>query len=108
MLDLARPDENWWLSFATDTAPELAEALLEHPDGYRLPAIGRALIPLDGHAARLVEELPAASARLRLSDDAAHALTEIKQGTSTASASGGMRSPTTSSCAATGAGSTGS
>jgi SWI/SNF-related matrix-associated actin-dependent regulator of chromatin subfamily A-like protein 1 len=79
VLDLARPDDNWWLSFATDTAPELAQALLEHPDGYRLPAIGRALIPLDGQAARLVEELPAASSRLRLSDDAAHALTEIKQ-----------------------------
>jgi SWI/SNF-related matrix-associated actin-dependent regulator of chromatin subfamily A-like protein 1 len=80
VLDLARPDENWWLSFATDTAPELAEALLEHPAGYRLPAIGRALIPLDGHAARLVEELPAAASRLRLTDDAAHALTEVKQG----------------------------
>jgi hypothetical protein len=80
VLDLARPDENWWLSFATDTAPELAEALLEHPAGYRLPAIARALIPLDGQAARLVEELPAAGSRLRLTDDAAHALTEIKQG----------------------------
>jgi hypothetical protein len=82
VLDLARPDENWWLSFATDTAPELAQALLEHPDAYRLPAIGRGLIPLDPHAAQLVEGLPAASARLRLSDDAAHALTEVKQGTS--------------------------
>ncbi len=82
VLDLARPDENWWLSFATDIAPELAEALLEHPDGYRLPAIGRALIPLDSHAARLVEELPATGSRLRLTDDAAHALTEIKQGVS--------------------------
>jgi SWI/SNF-related matrix-associated actin-dependent regulator 1 of chromatin subfamily A len=80
VLDLARPDENWWLSFATDTAPELAEALLEHPAGYRLPAVARALIPLDGQAARLVEELPAAGSRLRLTDDAAHALTEIKQG----------------------------
>jgi hypothetical protein len=84
VLDLARPDENWWLSFATDTAPELVTALLEHPDAYRLPAIGRALIPLDEHAARLVEELPAATARLRLTDDAAHALTEIKQGPSPA------------------------
>jgi hypothetical protein len=82
VLDLARPDENWWLSFATDAAPELAEALLEHPDAYRLPAIGRGLIPLDGQAAQLVEALPAASARLRLTDDAAHALTEIKQGAS--------------------------
>jgi SWI/SNF-related matrix-associated actin-dependent regulator of chromatin subfamily A-like protein 1 len=84
VLDLARPDENWWLSFATDTAPELSQALLEHPDGYRLPAIGRALIPLDAHAARLVEELPAGASRLRLTDDAAHALTEIKQGAATA------------------------
>ena len=82
VLDLARPDENWWLSFATDTAPELVEALLEHPDGYRLPAIARALIPLDRHAARLVEKLPAAGSRLRLTDDAAHALTEIKNSAS--------------------------
>jgi SWI/SNF-related matrix-associated actin-dependent regulator of chromatin subfamily A-like protein 1 len=80
LLDLARPDENWWLSFATDTTSELPEALLEHPEGYRLPAIGRGLIPLDAQAARLVEELPAAPARLRLSDDAAHALTELKNG----------------------------
>jgi hypothetical protein len=82
VLDLARPDENWWLSFATDTTSELPEALLEHPDGYRLPAIGRGLIPLDAHAARLVQELPAAPTRLRLTDDAAHALTEIKNGAS--------------------------
>jgi hypothetical protein len=84
VLDLARPDENWWLSFATDTAPGLAQALLEHPDAYCLPAIGRALIPLDGHAARLVDELPKPSSRLRLTDDAAHALTEIRQGRSAA------------------------
>ncbi len=81
VLDLARPDENWWLSFPTDTAPELAQALLKHPDGYSLPAIARALIPLDSQAARLVEELPTGPSRLRLTDDAAHALTEIKQGT---------------------------
>jgi SWI/SNF-related matrix-associated actin-dependent regulator 1 of chromatin subfamily A len=82
VLDLARPDENWWLSFATDTTSEIPELLLEHPGGYRVPAIGRGLIPLDRHAAQLVEELPAAPARLRLSDDAAHALTEIKNGAS--------------------------
>ena len=94
VLDLARPDENWWLSFATDTAPELAEGLLEHPGGYRLPAIGRALIPLDGDAARLVAELPAAGSRLRLTDDAAHALTEIKNGASDgASSAPGRNTP---------------
>jgi SWI/SNF-related matrix-associated actin-dependent regulator 1 of chromatin subfamily A len=81
VLDLARPDESWWFSFATDTAPELAQALLEHPDAQQLPAIGRGLIPLDERAARIVEELPAGLSRLRLTDDAAHALTEIKQGT---------------------------
>jgi SWI/SNF-related matrix-associated actin-dependent regulator of chromatin subfamily A-like protein 1 len=91
VLDLARPDENWWLSFATDTAPELAESLLEHPGGYRLPAIARALIPLDDHAAHLVEELPAAPARLRLTDDAAHALTEIKNGASDGASSAPRR-----------------
>jgi SWI/SNF-related matrix-associated actin-dependent regulator 1 of chromatin subfamily A len=95
VLDLARPDENWWLSFATDTTSELPELLLEHPGGYRLPAIGRGLIPLDARAAQLVEELPAAPTRLRLSDDAAHALTEIKNGASDgASDASGRGSPT--------------
>ena len=68
VLDLVRPDGEWWLSFATDAAPELVQALLEHPAGYSLPAIGRALIPLDEHAARLVAELEAQGARLRLTE----------------------------------------
>ena len=32
VLDVARPDESWWLTFATDRAPTLVAALLEHPD----------------------------------------------------------------------------
>src|SRR5277367_4712944 len=28
LIDLARPDENWWLSFATDAAPTLLAPLL--------------------------------------------------------------------------------
>lgn len=79
VLDLARPDESWWLTFATDRAPEIVSALLEHPDAAELPTIGRALIPLDEQAARLVDTLPASAGRLRLSEDAAHALTEISQ-----------------------------
>jgi len=82
VLDVARPNESWWLTFATDRAPALVAALLEHPDSHELPAIGRALIPLDEHAARLVDELPADAGRLRLSEDAAHALTEVAQGPS--------------------------
>jgi SWI/SNF-related matrix-associated actin-dependent regulator 1 of chromatin subfamily A len=88
VLDVARPDESWWLTFATDRAPDVVAALLEHPDAYQHPTIGRGLIPLDEHAARLVDTLPASAGRLRLSEDAAHALTEITQG---AGADGSVR-----------------
>src|ERR1035437_1951846 len=30
LIELARPDEDWWLSFATDLAPGAVERLLEH------------------------------------------------------------------------------
>jgi SWI/SNF-related matrix-associated actin-dependent regulator 1 of chromatin subfamily A len=79
VLDLARPDESWWLTFATDRAPGIVAALLEHPDACQLPKIGRALIPLDEQAGLLVDTLPAGAGRLRLSEDAAHALTEVSQ-----------------------------
>jgi hypothetical protein len=79
VLDVARPNESWWLTFATDRAPEVVAALLEHPDAHELPTIGRALIPLDVEAARLVDTVPAGAGRLRLSEDAAHALTEVSQ-----------------------------
>jgi hypothetical protein len=79
VLDLARPNESWWLTFATDRAPGIVSALLEHPDAHELPTIGRALIPLDEQAARLVDTMPADAGRVRLSEDAAHALTEIGQ-----------------------------
>jgi SWI/SNF-related matrix-associated actin-dependent regulator of chromatin subfamily A-like protein 1 len=83
VLDVARPDESWWLTFATDRAPEIVEALLEHPDAITLPTIGRALIPLDSRASLLVNYLPPTAAlKLRLSEDAAHALTEVSQGRS--------------------------
>jgi SWI/SNF-related matrix-associated actin-dependent regulator of chromatin subfamily A-like protein 1 len=79
VLDVARPNESWWLTFATDRAPAIVEALLEHDEAHELPSIGRALIPLDEQAARLVDTLPAEAGRLRLSEDAAHALTEVSE-----------------------------
>jgi SWI/SNF-related matrix-associated actin-dependent regulator of chromatin subfamily A-like protein 1 len=79
VLDVSRPNDSWWLTFATDAAPRVVEALLEHPDSYEIPVIGRAFIPLDQQSARLVDGLPAERGRLRLSEDAAHALTEISQ-----------------------------
>jgi hypothetical protein len=80
LIDVARADDSWWFSFATDRAKEHVAALLEHPDAYTLPAIGRGLIPVDRHAAEL---LRAAGPGLRLTDDAGHALIEITQSPST-------------------------
>jgi SWI/SNF-related matrix-associated actin-dependent regulator 1 of chromatin subfamily A len=74
LLDLARPDGDWWLSFTTDTAPDLVEALLEHPDACEMQAIGRALIPLDDEAVRLVRTLGKRGPGLRFSDAARRAL----------------------------------
>jgi SWI/SNF-related matrix-associated actin-dependent regulator of chromatin subfamily A-like protein 1 len=76
LVDLARPDADWWLSFATDTAPEPIAALLEHPDARELPAIGRALVPFDDHAAGLLESLEQPRGALRLSEQARRALLE--------------------------------
>jgi SWI/SNF-related matrix-associated actin-dependent regulator of chromatin subfamily A-like protein 1 len=74
LIDLARPDENWWLSFATDAAPTQVAALLEHPDARELPAIGRALVPLDDHAAGVLEDLGEGEGSVRLSDPVRRAL----------------------------------
>jgi len=79
VLGLARADDSWWFSFATDNAADLVAALLQHPDAYSLPAIGRALIPLDPRAAELVCGLLDDSEGLCLTEDALHALEEIGQ-----------------------------
>lgn len=73
LVDLARPDHDWWLSFATDSACEPVAALMQHPDARELPAIGRALVPLDDRAAGLLEGL-GDPAGLRLSNVARRAL----------------------------------
>ena len=80
LVDLARPDQDWWFSFATDIAPDLAEALLEHPYAYRVPAIERGLLPLDQRAAQILRSCLERDSRLRLTDDARHALTEVARG----------------------------
>ena len=46
-MDLARPDSGWWFSFATDTVVDLVATPLEHPGAYRVPALERALLPVD-------------------------------------------------------------
>ncbi len=74
LVELARPDQDWWLSFATDGAIEPVESLLEHPDARELPAIGRAVVPLDDRSAAVLAELDRPNARLRLSEEARRAL----------------------------------
>jgi len=81
VLGLARADDSWWFSFATDNAADLVAALLEHPDARSLPAIGRAVIPLDPLAADLVAALLDGGERLCLTEDALHALVEVGQRT---------------------------
>ncbi|HEY2768734.1 MAG TPA: DEAD/DEAH box helicase [Solirubrobacteraceae bacterium] len=78
VLDLARPDGDWWLSFATDAAPGLAETLLEHPDAYSLPAIGRALVPVDERSAQTIRAAVARGERLTLTPAARRALEELE------------------------------
>ena len=77
LVDLARPDSNWWFSFATDGPIDLVEALLEHSGAYRVPAIERGLLPVDQRAAQILRECSEHDSRLRLTDDAVHALTEV-------------------------------
>jgi superfamily II DNA or RNA helicase len=77
LLDLARPNEQWWLTFATDNAPAIVSCLLEHPQAVELRMLERGLIPLDEHTAQLVDELEGCEGEARLSEDAEHALTEL-------------------------------
>lgn len=80
VVDLARPDQDWWFSFATDMAPDLVEVVLEHPDAYRVPGIERGLVPVDQRAAEILFFLLGRDARLRLTEEARHALTELARG----------------------------
>ena len=79
VVDVVRADQNWWYTFATDTAPELVGALLEHPSAYRLTAIERGLMPVDSRATELLRSCPEGRSRLRLTDDARDALMEAER-----------------------------
>jgi SWI/SNF-related matrix-associated actin-dependent regulator 1 of chromatin subfamily A len=79
LVDLARPDENWWLSFATDAAPEPVAALLGHPEARYLAEIGRAVVPLDENALELLAGLGENSG-LRLTNVAERALLSLAEG----------------------------
>ncbi len=80
LVDLSRPDESWWLSFATDAAAEPVAALLEHPGAYNLPAIGRALVPLDERSAELVRALEQSTGSVQVSEAARRALVDLGAG----------------------------
>ncbi|HEX3434043.1 MAG TPA: DEAD/DEAH box helicase [Solirubrobacteraceae bacterium] len=77
LLDVARPNEDWWLSFATDTAPLAMAVLLEHPLAVELPMLQRGLIPLDAATVGLLAELDGCGDEVVLSEDAEHAIVEL-------------------------------
>jgi SWI/SNF-related matrix-associated actin-dependent regulator 1 of chromatin subfamily A len=74
LVDLARPDSEWWLSFATDGAAEPVGILLEHPQARELASIGRALVPLDDDAVEMLEGLRERGVAVSLSNAASRAL----------------------------------
>jgi SWI/SNF-related matrix-associated actin-dependent regulator of chromatin subfamily A-like protein 1 len=76
LVDLSRPNQEWWFSFSTDRATELVEILLDHPRAQLVPELERALLPLDQRAVDMLCSC-LEDARLRLTDDAQHALTEM-------------------------------
>ncbi|HEY1833105.1 MAG TPA: DEAD/DEAH box helicase [Solirubrobacteraceae bacterium] len=60
LLDVVRPEESWWLSFATDIDTAAGSALLGHSEARELPLIARAVVPVDDEAVALLERLEAA------------------------------------------------
>ena len=74
VVELARPDSDWWFSFATDGTSEALAALLEHPEARELEAIGRALVPVDAQSAALVSSLDGRAGGLLASDAAKRAI----------------------------------
>ncbi len=77
LVALARPDNDWWFSFATDGPTDLVELLLDHPRAYRLTAIERGLLPVDRQGGLTLCECAERDSRLSLTDDARHAVTEV-------------------------------
>jgi SWI/SNF-related matrix-associated actin-dependent regulator 1 of chromatin subfamily A len=76
LIELSRPDSDWWLSFSTDAPPEPVTALLGHPEARELETIGRAHVPLDERAIELLASLRKAGAQVRLSEQAERAVSQ--------------------------------
>jgi SWI/SNF-related matrix-associated actin-dependent regulator of chromatin subfamily A-like protein 1 len=74
LIELARPDSDWWFSFATDGAAETVCALLEHPDAREIEEIGRGLLPIDEGSVGLIRSLVEESGAVSLSEEARRAI----------------------------------
>jgi SWI/SNF-related matrix-associated actin-dependent regulator 1 of chromatin subfamily A len=74
LVELARPDSDWWFSFATDGSAEAVCALLEHPGAREIEELGRGLLPVDEQSVGLIRSLVEESAVVRLSEEAQRAI----------------------------------
>ncbi len=83
LVELARPDRDWWFSFATDGPAQAVGLLLEHPEARQIEQIGRALVPVDDHSAALVAELDGRAEGLSASEPAKRAVQARREGART-------------------------
>ena len=79
LVELARPDSDWWFSFATDGPARAVALLLEHPQAREVQEIGRALVPVDDRSAALIAELDGRAEGLLASEAAKRAI-QARQG----------------------------
>ena len=74
LVELARPDSDWWFSFATDGSAEVVCALLEHPDAREIEELGRGLLPVDEQSVALIRSLVEERGAVSLSEEVQRAI----------------------------------
>ncbi|HEX3511555.1 MAG TPA: DEAD/DEAH box helicase [Solirubrobacteraceae bacterium] len=67
LLDLARPDADWWVCVASDAPAWVLARLHGHPHARTVEPIGSSLVPLDGRSVAIVEDLRSHGAGVELS-----------------------------------------
>ena len=91
LLDVVRPEESWWLSFAIDSHAPAAEQLLAHSLARRVEVLARALVPLDDEALAILGRLERGPQPPRLSEAAQRVLAQRADSAQTGGPAGAPR-----------------